>query len=60
MLAKSRVILGRKYRVIMPLGEGGMARVWLASELTFGGRLVAIKEPLVYLDTDQGRDPETV
>jgi len=56
MLAKSRVILGRKYRVIMPLGEGGMARVWLASELTFGGRLVAIKEPLVYLDTDQGRE----
>jgi WD40 repeat protein/tRNA A-37 threonylcarbamoyl transferase component Bud32 len=34
-----------KYRVIKLIGEGGMARVWLAEETTFAGRLVAIKEP---------------
>jgi serine/threonine protein kinase len=56
MLAKSQYILGRKYRLIAPLGKGGMARVWLASELTFNKRLVAIKEPLASLDTDQGRE----
>jgi serine/threonine-protein kinase len=34
-----------KYRIVKLLGEGGMARVWLAEELTFGKRLVALKEP---------------
>lgn len=34
-----------KYHIIKLLGQGGMARVWLAEELTFAGRLVAIKEP---------------
>ncbi len=34
-----------KYRIVRLLGEGGMARVWLAEELTFGGRQVALKEP---------------
>ena len=34
-----------KYRIIKLIGEGGMARVWLAEEITFGNRQVAIKEP---------------
>ena len=40
-----QLILNGKYRVIRLVGEGAMARVWLAEELTFGGRQVAIKEP---------------
>ncbi len=38
-------ILNGKYRVVRLIAKGGMARVWLAEELTFGGRLVALKEP---------------
>ena len=39
-------ILNGKYRIIKLIGEGGMACVWLAEEVTFGNRLVAIKQPL--------------
>lgn len=35
-----------KYRILHLAGKGGMARVWLAEEIAFGGRQVAIKEPL--------------
>ena len=34
-----------KYHIIRLIGEGGMARVWLAEEPNFGNRQVAIKEP---------------
>jgi serine/threonine protein kinase len=34
-----------KYHILRLIGEGGMARVWLAEETAFAGRLVAIKEP---------------
>jgi eukaryotic-like serine/threonine-protein kinase len=34
-----------KYQIREPIGEGGMARVWLAEEIAFGRRLVALKEP---------------
>jgi eukaryotic-like serine/threonine-protein kinase len=34
-----------KYHIVKPIGEGGMARVWLAEEIAFGKRLVALKEP---------------
>ena len=39
------IILSGKYRIRLLLGEGGMARVWLAEEPKFAARLVAIKEP---------------
>ena len=45
-------ILNNKYHIVRLLGEGGMARVWLAEELTFHQRLVAIKEPRADLPTD--------
>jgi serine/threonine protein kinase len=35
-----------KYRIIEMIGEGSMARVWLAEETAHAGRHVAIKEPL--------------
>jgi len=37
-------ILNGKYRILRLIGEGGMARVWLAEEVHFA-RQVAIKEP---------------
>lgn len=37
-------ILG-KYRVVRLIGQGGMGRVWLAEETSFGNRAVALKEP---------------
>ena len=45
-------ILNNKYHIVRLLGEGGMARVWLAEELTFRQRLVAIKEPRADLPVD--------
>lgn len=49
-LQENQTILNNKYRVLRQIGEGGMARVWLAEELGVG-RPVAIKETL------QGRIP---
>ena len=40
-----QTILNGKYRIEHLIGEGGMARVWLAEEPRFGNRRVAIKEP---------------
>ncbi len=44
-LQQGQTILNGKYHILRLIGEGGMARVWLAEEMTFGGRRVAIKEP---------------
>ena len=49
-------ILNDKYRILSLIGEGGMARVWLAEELTFGGRQVAIKEPRAGASSDDVAD----
>ncbi len=43
-LTPNTTILSGKYRILHQIGEGGMARVWLAEEVHFG-RQVAIKEP---------------
>jgi formylglycine-generating enzyme required for sulfatase activity/serine/threonine protein kinase len=54
-----KTILNGKYRLLRLIGEGGMARVWLAEEPGFGGRRVAIKEPLpaqLSADEQQGLD----
>ena len=44
-LASGQTIINGKYHILKLIGEGGMARVWLAEEITFGGRQVALKEP---------------
>jgi maltose-binding protein MalE/serine/threonine protein kinase len=41
----STTILNGKYKIAREIGQGGMGRVWLAEELVFGSRLVALKEP---------------
>ena len=51
-LREGETILNGKYRILKLIGEGGMARVWLAEELTFGSRDVAIKEPHANLPSD--------
>ncbi len=43
-LFEGATILG-KYRVVRLIGQGGMGRVWLAEETSFGNREVALKEP---------------
>ena len=45
-------ILNGKYRILRLIGEGGMARVWLAEEPAMG-RQVALKEPRPNLLPDQ-------
>ena len=44
-IVASTTILNGKYKVIREIGQGGMGRVWLAEELVFGSRPVALKEP---------------
>ena len=44
-LTAGQTIINGKYHILKLIGEGGMARVWLAEEITFGGRQVALKEP---------------
>ena len=44
-ITANTTILNGKYRIIELIAEGGMARVWLAKELKFANRSVAIKEP---------------
>ena len=44
-LTSGQTIINGKYHIMKLIGEGGMARVWLAEEITFGGRQVALKEP---------------
>jgi tRNA A-37 threonylcarbamoyl transferase component Bud32 len=44
-LQPGQTILNGKYHILHLIGEGGMARVWLAEELTFGSRQVALKQP---------------
>ena len=55
-LHENTTILNGKYRLLRPIGEGGMARVWLAEELTFGNRQVAIKEPHAGLGTTNSEE----
>ncbi|MGB4980119.1 MAG: protein kinase [Anaerolineae bacterium] len=51
-LEPDKTILNGKYHIERILGEGGMARVWLAKEPAFHQRLVAIKEPRADLSAD--------
>ncbi len=44
-LTSGQTIINGKYHIMKLIGEGGMARVWLAEEITVGGRPVALKEP---------------
>jgi len=55
-LQPGQTILNGKYHILKLIGEGGMARVWLAEELTFGGRKVAIKEPRADLPPDLAQE----
>jgi len=43
-IAPGETIVG-KCHILKLIGEGGMARVWLAEEITFGNRQVALNEP---------------
>ena len=38
-------IINKKYKIIKQLDQGGMAQVWLAEEINFRNRQVAIKAP---------------
>ena len=43
-IVASTTILNGKYKIIREIGQGGMGRVWLAEEVVFGSRPVALKE----------------
>ncbi len=49
------IIRDGKYRIPDQIGEGGMARVWLAKEVHFG-RQVAIKEPYAGLGSTDSEE----
>nr|MBK7063687.1 serine/threonine protein kinase [Deltaproteobacteria bacterium] len=55
MLTRGDVI-GGKYRLIDPLGEGGMGAVWIAENLSIRGAEVAVK----VLHANFARDPDAV
>jgi serine/threonine protein kinase len=42
-----------KYDIVSLIGQGGMARVWLAKDMSFSGRRVALKQPLAEPAPDQ-------
>ncbi|GAB4570382.1 MAG: hypothetical protein Kow0047_23980 [Anaerolineae bacterium] len=52
-LREGATIVNGKYRIRELIGQGGMARVWLAEEMTFGNRRVVIKEPRSDLAPDE-------
>ncbi|MCP4165629.1 MAG: serine/threonine protein kinase, partial [Chloroflexi bacterium] len=54
-LTPNTTILNGKYHILRLIGEGGMARVWLAEELQFE-RQVAIKEPHAGLGSTDGEE----
>lgn len=55
-LQAGQAILDGKYKILKLIGEGGMARVWLAEEPRFGGRQVALKEPKASLLPDMEKE----
>ncbi len=55
-LHENITILNGKYRILRLIGEGGMARVWLAEDVTFSQRKVAIKEPNLGLGSTDARE----
>ena len=57
-LREGELILNGKYYIQRLHAEGGMARVWLAEERTFGDRQVALKEPRPALLSDLAREIE--
>ncbi|MGC9052158.1 serine/threonine-protein kinase, partial [Pyrobaculum sp.] len=48
MLLKEGVVIGKKYRIVRRIAEGGMGRVWLAMDGT--NRYYAVKEPRLDVD----------
>ena len=55
-LTPATTILNGKYHILRLIGEGGMARVWLAEEPNFGNRPVAIKEPHIGLGSTDSEE----
>lgn len=36
-------LFGERYRIVMPIGKGGMGRVYLAEDVRLGGKVRALK-----------------